>query len=93
MSIVAGAGGAAEAPLPEPAPACTAPFMPSTAASGSAGGADAAPLGAISASNAPTATVSPAAAWILVTVPATGAAISASTLSVEISSRVSSADT
>ena len=51
------------------------------------------PLGAISASSAPTATVSPAAAWILTTVPATGAATSASTLSVEISTIVSSAVT
>ena len=39
------------------------------------------------------ATVSPSAAWILTTVPATGAGTSASTLSVEISTSVSSAET
>ncbi len=48
---------------------------------------------AISASNPPTATVSPSPAWILITVPATGAGTSASTLSVEISTSVSSAAT
>ena len=47
----------------------------------------------ISARSAPTATVSPSAAWIRVTVPETGAGTSASTLSVEISTMVSSAET
>ena len=49
--------------------------------------------GAISASTLPTPTVSPSAAWILTTVPETGAGTSASTLSVEISTRVSSSET
>ena len=55
----------------------------------SAGGA--APLVSISASTAPTATVSPSCAWILTRVPVAGAGTSASTLSVETSTRVSSA--
>ncbi len=45
---------------------------------------------AISASSAPTATVSPSAAWMRTIVPATGEGTSASTLSVEISTSVSS---
>ncbi len=49
--------------------------------------------GAISASTLPTPTVSPSAAWILTTVPETGAGTSASTLSVEISTSVSSSET
>ena len=57
------------------------------------GGGAASPLVAISAKSAPTATVSPSAAWIRVTVPETGAGTSASTLSVEISTSVSSAET
>ena len=48
---------------------------------------------AISTSRAPTETVSPSAAWILSTVPATGEGTSASTLSVEISTSVSSTAT
>ena len=54
------------------------------------GAAGAAPFVAISASTAPTWTVSPSAAWILTTVPLAGAGTSASTLSVEISTSVSS---
>ena len=56
-----------------------------------AGGASPAPAGAapfaaaISASTAPTVTVSPSAAWIFTTVPLAGEGTSASTLSVEIS--------
>ena len=46
--------------------------------------------GAISARMAPTSTVSPSAKWIFTTVPEVGAGTSASTLSVEISTRVSS---
>ena len=54
----------------------------------------AAPLvGAISASTAPTWIVSPSAAWTLTTVPSIGAGTSASTLSVDISTSVSSAAT
>ena len=49
--------------------------------------------GEISASTAPISTVSPSAAWILTTVPVTGAGTSASTLSVEISTSVSSSET
>ena len=45
----------------------------------------------ISASRSPTPTVSPSAKWILTTVPLAGAGTSASTLSVEISTSVSSA--
>ncbi len=48
------------------------------------------PPGAISASTAPTSTVSPSPARILTRVPATGEGTSASTLSVEISTSVSS---
>src|SRR5262249_41609559 len=51
------------------------------------------PLGETSASKAPTETVSPSAAWILTIVPAAGEGTSASTLSVEISTSVSSAAT
>ena len=47
-------------------------------------------VGAISARTAPTSTVSPSATWIFTTVPLAGAGTSASTLSVEISTRVSS---
>ena len=47
----------------------------------------------ISASSAPTWIVSPSAACTFTTVPATGAGTSASTLSVEISTSVSSAET
>jgi hypothetical protein len=50
-------------------------------------------VGAISASTSPTPIVSPSAAWIFTTVPATGAGTSASTLSVEISTSVSSSET
>jgi hypothetical protein len=50
-------------------------------------------VGAISASTLPTPTVSPSAAWILTTVPLTGAGTSASTLSVDISTSVSSSET
>ena len=65
-----------------------------TGASGAAAAAGAAPFSvAISASTAPTLTVSPSAAWILTTVPLAGEGTSASTLSVEISTRVSSAST
>ncbi len=46
-------------------------------------------VGAISASTAPMPMVSPSAAWIFTTVPVSGAGTSASTLSVEISTRVS----
>ena len=46
--------------------------------------------GAISARTAPTSTVSPSATWIFTTVPEAGAGTSASTLSVEISTSVSS---
>ena len=55
------------------------------------GGRRGAVRGAISASTAPTSTVSPSAAWIFTTVPRAGAGTSASTLSVEISTSVSSA--
>ena len=61
-------------------------------ASGSLTAAGVAPFSvAISASTAPTLTVSPSATWILTTVPVAGDGTSASTLSVEISTRVSSA--
>ncbi len=50
-------------------------------------------VGAISASTLPTPTVSPSAAWIFTTVPVTGDGTSASTLSVDISTRVSSSET
>ena len=60
-------------------------------ASAGASAAGPAPLvGAISARMAPTSTVSPSAKWIFTTVPEVGAGTSASTLSVEISTRVSS---
>ena len=52
-----------------------------------------APLVEISARTCPTVTVSPSATWILAIVPAAGAGTSASTLSVEISTMVSSAAT
>src|SRR5829696_5421693 len=69
----------------------TPPF-PASASVGAA--ADAAPLaGAISASSAPTSIVSPAWAWILTSVPLAGAGTSASTLSVDTSTIVSSAET
>jgi hypothetical protein len=55
--------------------------------------AAAAPSSAISASSAPTCTVSPSAAWTLTTVPDAGEGTSASTLSVEISTIVSSSVT
>ena len=75
---------------PEPA----SPFSGAASGSGSSAviaGAD--PLvGAISASTLPTPTVSPSAAWILTTVPLTGAGTSASTLSVDISTSVSSSE-
>ena len=66
------------------------------AAGGASGCAAAGPLplvGAISASTAPTWMVSPSAAWTFTTVPSTGAGTSASTLSVDISTSVSSAET
>ena len=77
---------------------------PATACSGVGGGASAvvglspfvtpAPFAdEISASTAPTATVSPSPAMIFVIVPATGEGTSASTLSVEISTIVSSTST
>ena len=72
---------------------------PSSAAAGSAmvaaplPSALAAPSSAISASSAPTCTVSPSAAWTLTTVPDAGEGTSASTLSVEISTIVSSSVT
>ena len=65
----------------------------SASASASAGASAAGPaplVGAISARMAPTSTVSPSAKWIFTTVPEVGAGTSASTLSVEISTRVSS---
>src|SRR4051794_20747671 len=66
----------------------------SAGASGAAAGAaGAAPLVPISASSWPTCTVSPSGAWILTRTPAAGAGTSASTLSVEISTRTSSAST
>ena len=66
---------------------------PPASASGSAA-AGFAPFspGAISARRAPTEIVSPSAAWILTTVPAVGAGTSASTLSVDISTRTSSSE-
>ena len=63
----------------------------SDTAASAVGGA--APLVVISARTAPTSTVSPSAAWIFVILPAAGAGTSASTLSVEISTIVSSAAT
>ncbi len=54
---------------------------------------EASPLVEISASRAPTATVSPSPAWIFTIRPAAGDGTSASTLSVEISTIVSSAST
>src|SRR4051794_40265501 len=67
------------APLPPPLPAAAAGPAPLPVA--------------ISASTAPTWTVSPSAAWIFATVPLAGAGTSASTLSVETSTRTSSAST
>ena len=71
-----------------------------TSASASASGSSASSAGpepfspcAISASTLPTPTVSPSAAWILTTVPLTGDGTSASTLSVDISTRISSSET
>src|SRR5215208_6984294 len=70
---------------PSGSPAASAAGVSSAAAAG------ALPLvGAISARMAPTSTVSPSAKWIFTTVPDVGAGTSASTLSVEISTRVSS---
>src|SRR5215213_4243419 len=70
-------------------PACSG--SGSAAGSSSPAAAGALPLvGAISARTAPTSTVSPSAKWIFTTVPEAGAGTSASTLSVEISTRVSS---
>jgi hypothetical protein len=67
---------------------------PASEASGASALAGPSPfVGAISASTEPTDTVSPSAAWTLTTVPVIGAGTSASTLSVEISTRVSSRDT
>src|SRR5215218_1633390 len=66
----------------------------SAAGSSSAVAAGALPLvGAISARTAPTSTVSPSAKLIFTTVPEAGAGTSASTLSVEISTSVSSSAT
>src|SRR5581483_2285898 len=81
------------ASVTEPAMACSG-----VAGSASPGGFESwsactPPFVEISASTAPTVTVSPSAAWILTSVPATGAGTSASTLSVEISTRGSSAAT
>ena len=75
-----------------PAGACSGPSSSSGARSSSAA-AGAAPLVAISASSAPTAIVSPSAACSLAIVPAAGAGTSASTLSVETSTIVSSSET
>ena len=58
---------------------------------GVASAIDPPPLVEISASTPPTATVSPSATWSLTIVPATGEGTSASTLSVDISTSVSSA--
>src|SRR3954452_24845727 len=70
-------------------PACSG--SGSAAGSSSAAAAGALPLvGAISARTSPTSTVSPSAKWIFTTVPEAGAGTSASTLFVEISTRVSS---
>ena len=69
---------------------------PGASSDASAGGASAAgpePFGAISASTAPTLMVSPSATWIFTTVPAAGEGTSASTLSVDISTRTSSSET
>src|SRR3954447_25850915 len=91
----ASVAGSAGAPLPE-APSVSsragalAPLPPPLPA----GAAGLAPLPvAISASTAPTWTVSPSAAWIFATVPLAGAGTSASTLSVETSTMTSSAST
>src|SRR3954454_18124584 len=65
----------------------------SPAGSSAGGDSRAEPFVAISASTAPTSTVSPSSAWTLTTVPAAGAGTSASTLSVEISTRTSSRST
>src|SRR5215213_4672955 len=73
-------------------PACSG--SGSAAGSSSPAAAGALPLvGAISARTAPTSTVSPSAKWIFTTVPEAGAGTSASTLSVEISTSVSSSET
>src|SRR4051794_1877874 len=93
MSIVspgatsAGASAVGGAPLLSSVPR-VAPPLPDEAAAG----ADPFPV-AISASTAPTCTVSPSAAWIFATVPLAGAGTSASTLSVETSTMTSSAST
>ena len=77
--------------------ACWAPRVPGSGSPSSDGAscdvAGTSPLAAISASTAPTATVSPSCAWIFTTRPPCGAGTSASTLSVETSTRVSSAAT
>jgi hypothetical protein len=82
--------GSAAAGSGSPAGASAAPGVSATAGVSAAAGP---PFVAISASTAPTVTVSPSAAWIFATVPVAGAGTSASTLSVEISTIVSSAET
>ncbi len=73
----------------------TVPVAPLDASGSSASSAGPEPFspGAISTRTLPTATVSPSAAWIFTTVPETGEGTSASTLSVEISTKVSSSET
>ena len=77
---------------------CTSIVLPP--ASGSAAGASSVGVGAlpfspgaISASTVPTPIVSPSATWTLTTVPVSGEGTSASTLSVETSTRISSSET
>ncbi len=81
---------------------CTSIVSPpvSPPASGSAAGASSVGVGAlpfspgaISASTVPTPIVSPSATWTLTTVPVSGEGTSASTLSVETSTRISSSET
>ncbi len=89
----AGAGAGATGASPsELETAATSSAASAVAGSGAgASGADtAAPSGAITASTAPTSTVSPSWTRILATTPSAGLGISVSTLSVEISSSDSS---
>ena len=83
-SASAGGSSAVAAPPPLPRAEPSSPLRSPAAAPSP---------GAISASRLPTLTVSPSATWIFTTVPDAGAGTSASTLSVEISTIVSSSAT
>ena len=88
-----------DGPAPEPAddapepPAAEAATEEQPAAEAEPAAEQPEPAGAITASSVPTSTVSPSATRISATIPSPGLGTSVSTLSVEISSRASSAAT